>query len=45
MEETDDEVDLRPRSPLLARLKPDRGVSGEGDSEVLLLGVVYNLGG
>jgi len=40
MEETDEEVDLRPRSPLLARRNVDRGVSGEGDSEVRLLGVV-----
>ena len=38
-EETDEDVDLRPLSPVLDRRKPDRGVSGEGDSECRLLGV------
>jgi hypothetical protein len=38
-EETDEDVDLRPLSPALDRRKPDRGVSGEGESECRLLGV------
>jgi hypothetical protein len=38
-EDTEDEVDLRPLRPVLDRRKPDRGVSGEGDSECRLLGV------
>lgn len=42
MEETDEDVDFRPRRPLLGRRKADRGVSGEGDNDVRLLGVVYN---
>jgi hypothetical protein len=33
MEETDDEVDLRPRRPELRRYEDERGVSGEGDRE------------
>jgi hypothetical protein len=45
IEETDEEVDLRPRRPLLARRKVPRGVNGEGDNEVRLLGVVYIRGG
>jgi hypothetical protein len=33
MEETDEEVDFRPRRPELRRYEDDRGVSGEGDRE------------
>ena len=42
MEDTDEDVDLRPRRPLLGRRKAERGVSGEGESDVRLLGVVCN---
>ena len=45
MDDTDEDVDLRPRRPLLARRNVDRGVSGEGDSDVRLLGVVRSRGG
>jgi len=41
IEDTDDEVDLRPLRPVLDRRYVDRGVNGEGDSDCLLLGVVY----
>jgi hypothetical protein len=37
MDETEDDVDFRPRSPELRRYVEERGVSGEGDSESLLL--------
>ena len=33
MEETEEDVDLRPRSPALERRKVERGVSGEGEIE------------
>ena len=33
-------MDLRPLRPVLDLRKPDRGVSGEGDNECRLLGVV-----
>ncbi len=40
-DDTDDEVDLRPRRPELGRRNVDRGVRGEGESDCLLLvGVV-----
>ena len=42
MEDTDEDVDLRPRRPVLDRRKVDRGVNGDGEREWrLLLGVVY----
>jgi hypothetical protein len=40
MEETEEEVDLRPRRPVLGRRKVDRGVRGEGERDWRLLGVV-----
>lgn len=40
MDETDEEVDLRPLKPLLVRRKVDRGVKGEGEMDVRLLAVV-----
>jgi hypothetical protein len=39
-EETEDEVDLRPRSPVLARRKVERGVKGAGERDWRLLVVV-----
>jgi hypothetical protein len=40
IEETEDEVDFRPRRPVLDRRKVERGVNGAGDIECrLLLGV------
>lgn len=42
IEDTEEDVDLRPRRPLLGRRKADRGVRGEGESDVRLLGVVFN---
>jgi hypothetical protein len=41
-EDTDEDVDLRPRRPVLDLLNVPRGVKGEGERECrLLLGVVY----
>jgi len=40
IDDTEDDVDLRPRRPLLVRRKDDRGVIGEGERDVRLLGVV-----
>ncbi len=41
MEETEEDVDLRPLRPVLERRKVDRGVRGEGEREWrLLVGVV-----
>ena len=37
MEETDDDVDLRPRSPADERRYDPRGVMGDGESEFRLL--------
>lgn len=36
MEETEEEVDLRPRRPVLARRKVERGVRGAGEMECRL---------
>jgi hypothetical protein len=32
-EETDDDVDLRPRRPVLARRNVERGVKGDGERD------------
>jgi hypothetical protein len=41
MEDTDDDVDFLPRSPVLERRKVERGVNGDGESDCrLLFGVV-----
>lgn len=37
IEETDDDVDLRPRNPADDRRYDPRGVMGEGESELRLL--------
>ena len=39
MEETDEEVDLRPRNPLDECRYDERGVMGAGDSDDLFFGV------
>ena len=45
IEETDEDVDLRPRSPVLDLRKADLGVKGAGDIECrLLFGVVNTRG-
>lgn len=44
MDETDEDVDLRPRSPAEERRIVDRGVMGDGDNDCRLYDVVIREG-